>query len=324
MRKIAMTGGSGFIGTNLIEKLLSNGIDEILSLDFNPPKLPEHKGLWMKCDILDPKSVQDGLEAFQPTHVIHLAARTDMEGKTVDDYAANHIGTRNVVAAVQQLPSVERVVFTSSQYVVGPGPLPTNDLEFRPHTIYGESKVQSEKAVRAAVLSCVWTIIRPTNVWGKWHPRYPTEFWRVLKQGRYVHPGRKQVLRSYAYVGTVIQQIFTILDAPAAIVDRQVFYVGDETIDLWEWTNGFSLALRGRAVLVVPRPIVRGIARVGDVVIALGGRFPLFSSRYRSMTEDYATPMQRTFDRLGMPELKLADGIEETVSWLKSQGEFWR
>jgi GlcNAc-P-P-Und epimerase len=115
-----------------------------------------------------------------------------------------------------------------------------------------------------------------------------------------------------------------LLDAPAAIVDRQVFYVGDETIDLWEWTNGFSLALRGRAVLVVPRPIVRGIARVGDVVIALGGRFPLFSSRYRSMTEDYATPMQRTFDRLGMPELKLADGIEETVSWLKSQGEFWR
>ena len=157
MRKIAVTGGSGFIGTNLIETLIAKGGYEILSLDFNPPKLPDHKVFWKQCDILDAQSVLDSLSAFQPTHIIHLAARTDMEGKTVEDYAANQVGTKNVVTAVQQIPSVERVIFTSSQYVVGPGPLPTNDLEFRPHTIYGESKVRSEQAVRSAELSCIWT-----------------------------------------------------------------------------------------------------------------------------------------------------------------------
>ena len=109
--------------------------------------------------------------------MLHFAARTDVLGKTVDDYPANHIGTANVIAAIQKTPSVQNAIFTSSQFVVAPGDLPKHDQDFRPHTVYGQTKVLSEKAVRAADLACAWTIIRPTNVWGRWHPRYPMEFW---------------------------------------------------------------------------------------------------------------------------------------------------
>jgi GlcNAc-P-P-Und epimerase len=324
MNKIAITGGSGFIGTNLIETLLKQGEDELLSLDVNPPKVPEHEKLWTKCDLLDAKSIFDILSTYDPTHIIHLAGRTDMEGKTEEDYAANHVATGNLVAAIRQLPAVERVIFTSSQFVVGPGPLPTSDMEFRPHTIYGHSKAKSEQIIRSADLSCVWTIVRPTNVWGKWHPRYPNEFWRVLKQGRYVHPGGKSVLRSYAYVGTVVQQLCAILSASPKVVHGEVFYVGDAPIELLDWTNAFSLELVGRPVRVVPRAVVRCIARVGDAVIALGGKFPIFSSRYRSMTEDYDTPMQKTFDRLGTPRAGLSENVKETVTWLRTQNDAWR
>jgi nucleoside-diphosphate-sugar epimerase len=323
MCKVVITGGSGFIGTNLIETLLKEGKDELLSLDINPPKISEHKKLWTKCDLLDPKSVLDILSRYEPTHIIHLAGRTDMEGKTEDDYAANHVGTGSLVAVVQHLPTVERAIFTSSQFVVGPGALPTSDLEFRPHTIYGQSKVKSEQVIRTADLSCIWTIVRPTNVWGKWHPRYPNEFWRVLKQGRYVHPGGRRVLRSYAYVENVVQQLRAILAASPGVVDKEVFYVGDVPIDLLDWANAFSIELVGQPVRVVPRPVVRGIARAGDAVIALGGKFPIFTSRYRSMTEDYVTPMHKTFDRFGMPSVALAEGVKETVTWLRSQSDFW-
>ena len=80
------------------------------------------------------REVLAALQRFEPTKIVHLGGRTDMLGNTLEDYAANHVGTQNVIAAIQQIPSVQRVVFTSSQFVVGPGELPKNDLDFRPHT----------------------------------------------------------------------------------------------------------------------------------------------------------------------------------------------
>lgn len=324
MDRIVVTGSSGFIGTNMIEHLLKRGCTKLLGIDVHPPKLAEHQRFWTRCDVMDKDDLTTAVRDFRATHVIHLAGRTDMEGKSVDEYAANHIGTENMIAAIRKSPSVERVIFTSSQFVVGPGELPSSESEFRPHTIYGQSKVLSEQAIGKADLPCIWTIIRPTNVWGKWHPRYPKEFWRVLKQGRYVHPGGKAVTRCYAYVGNVVEQISSILNSAPGKVDREVFYVGDAPIDIFQWTNAFSIELVGKPVRVVPRPILRAIAKVGDGVIAAGGNFPIFTSRYQSMTEDYVTPMDKTFERLGNPSIGLNEGVKETVSWLRSQGEFWR
>jgi len=324
MTTILVTGGSGFIGTNLIESLLELDQTTLVNLDTSEPKISSHKPFWRPCDLVDAQTVLQSFREFNPEVVVHLGGRTDMFGNTLEDYAANHEGTANVVRAIQQSPGVKRVVFTSSQFVVSPGSLPESDLEFRPHTIYGQSKVESEKAVRAAELACVWTIIRPTNIWGRWHPRYPTEFWRVLKQGRYIHPGGESVRRCYGYVGTVVEQIQKILISDPSLVDRTVFYVGDAPIDLLDWTNAFSLELTGRPVRVVPRAALRSIAMLGDVVNTFGGKFPLFSSRYRSMTENYVTPMEKTFERLGMPTTSLQQGVKNTTDWLRSTDPFWR
>jgi nucleoside-diphosphate-sugar epimerase len=323
VKKIAITGGSGFIGTNLMEFLLNCGDSELLNLDHSPPKIPSHRSLWTKCDLLNQQDIIAALQAFEPTQIVHLGGRTDMDGKTVDDYAANHRGTQNLVEVIQNLHSVERVIFTSSQFVVGPGHLPKSDLDFRPHTIYGQSKVLSEQIVRSANLGCIWTIIRPTNIWGPWHPRYPNEFWRVLKQGRYLHPGGQRVRRSYGYVGTIIQQICVVLESPSEMVDKEVFYVGDPPIDLFDWANAFSLELRQQPVRVVPRPLLRGLAMIGDIVILSGGKFPIYTSRYRSMTESYVTPMDKTFEILGQPSIPLHQGVKETASWLRSSSSFW-
>jgi len=324
MDRVAVTGGSGFIGTNLIEFLSLRSDIEILNLDIKPPQEASGKKYWTKCDLLNPEDIYRNLREFRPNKVVHLGGRTDMLGTTLQDYAANHIGTANLISALQQISAVERVIFTSTQFVVGPGPLPLHDLDFRPHTIYGQSKVESEKTVRGADLDCIWTIIRPTNIWGKGHPRYPYEFWRVLKQGRYFHPGGKRVRRSYGYVGTIIQQIDTILKSPPELIDREVFYVGDPPMDLLEWTNAFALELTNHSVHVVPRPMLKAIAKIGDIVVRAGGKFPIFSSRYRSMTEDYVTPMEKTFERLGRPNITLEQGVKETVAWLRTTDPFWQ
>jgi GlcNAc-P-P-Und epimerase len=321
-RRLLITGGSGFIGANLIREIDRWGGYEVLNLDVAPPKFASKSATYRRCDLLDRQAVEQSFAEVQPTHVVNFAGRTDMFGATVDDYAANHLGTKNVIGAIQQTPSVENVVFTSSQYVVGPGRLPDGDEDYRPHTIYGQSKVETEKAIRRANLSIPWTIIRPTNIWGRWHPRYPSEFWRVLKQGRYVHPSGPPVTRCYGYVGNVVDQVLTILAHEDGSLNGKTFYVGDPPIDIYEWTNAFSLELTGKPVRIIPRPVLLALAKVGDVVIKFGGDFPIFSSRFRSMTEDYLTPMEPTYAALGSPRMSMKEGVHETVEWLNTESTF--
>lgn len=316
--RIVVTGGSGFIGTHLIDLLERESGIEIVNLDNRTPQKDSHFRYWTFCDIMDRQALKSAFEEIGPDYVAHLAARTDMDGKDLNDYRVNNLGTESVIEAIKETPSIRRVLFVSTQFVVGPGPLPTSEVDFRAHTIYGQSKVLAEIAIRKSALHCAWTIVRPTNVWGSHHPRYPHEFWRVLQKGLYFHPGSNPVTRSYGYVGNVVRQMKAIFDARISAVHQRVFYVGDPPIALLDWVNEFSLQITGHRVRVIPQSILHIVARLGDGLVALGVRFPLYSSRLRSMTEDYPTPMEPTYALLGPPTTSLKDGVRETVQWLRA------
>jgi GlcNAc-P-P-Und epimerase len=323
--KILITGASGFIGSYLVDELLKTEGYEIVNVDTAKPFEQRHYPFWKQLNILDRNGILDLFKSFQPNIVIHLAAYAETKPENVmEDYKPNTEGSANLLEAIQASPSIERIIFTSTQFVHQQNGLPKHDEDFAPHTIYGQSKVIMEKMIRDANLRPCWTIIRPTNIWGPRHPRYSKEFWRVLKLGRYIHPGKQPVLRSYGYVGNVVNQMIVILHKEPRAVKGQVFYVGDEPINLYDWVNGFSLALTGKKVRTVPRLLVRSLALVGDVLTAVKLKFPITSSRYRSMTEDNPAPMSKTIQVLGKPRFTLQQGIEETVTWLKDQGEFWR
>jgi nucleoside-diphosphate-sugar epimerase len=279
---------------------------------------------WRQSDLLNPATFIDAVREFRPTHAIHMAARTDPDGRTLDDYRVNTEGSANFIAAIKAAGSLERSVYYSTQYVVRPGPLAQNDRDYRPVNLYGESKMRMEEMIRQdGNLPGIWTIVRPTNVWGPWHPRYAQEFWLVVKKGRYIHPGGAPVLRAYGYVGNVAEYTLKILAAPADVVAGKTFYVGDAPADIKLWAGAFTKALTGRPPRVLPRPVLRGIALVGDIIRATGREFPLFTSRYRSMTQDHLVDMAPTFAVFGGSKYSLEEGVKETVEWLKSQGGIW-
>jgi GlcNAc-P-P-Und epimerase len=314
-----ITGGSGFIGTNLIEALSHEG-DTILNYSLLAPLKSEQTQYWRPGDILDPAKTTAVFQEFQPERVIHLAARAECDENTTleEGYRVNIDGTRNVLNAIRATPSVQRAVITSSQFVCAPGRLPTSDIDYFPETVYGQSKVMTEKLTREANLPCCWTIIRPTNIWGPWHMRYRREFWRVVERGLYVHPGRQSVIRCYGYVKNVAYQIQKIFEARRDTVHGKILYLGDRPINLLDYANGFSRALTGHDARVIPRPLMRLVALLGDVPTRLTGEaFLINSSRLRSMTTNYETPMEPTFKLLGESPYTLEDGIKETVEWLR-------
>lgn len=271
---------------------------------------------------MDRAAVQAAFDAFKPTHVVHFAARTDTDEPTdVDAYRQNHEGTRILLDVVKHCASVERIIVTSTQFVCEAGYQPKHDMDFKPFTVYGESKRRTELATREAGLTCSWTIIRPTTIWGPWSLRYRDVMFKVMRKGLYFHPGRGRVIRSYGYVGNVVWQVHRMLTVPRAAVDQRVFYVGDRPFDLKEWVEVVSRVLTGKQVRYIPTFLIRGMALCGDLLKAVGLPFPITSGRYRSMTSDYITPMDRTIDALGEAPYGIEEGVREMVNWYDNGSE---
>lgn len=319
--RVLVTGGSGFIGTNLVKLLIEAG-EEVLNVDWNPPLDPGQRPTWRELDIMDEEAVAKAFDAFRPTHVVHLAARTDTdEQRDLNAYVQNHEGTRRLLTAVKACPTVERIIVTSTQFVCEAGHQPKDDLDFKPFTLYGESKRLTEMVTREARLPCTWTIIRPTTIWGPWSLRYRDVMFKVMRKGLYFHPSRRKVIRSYGYVGNVVWQIDRILRLPAERMNGRVFYVGDPPFDLRTWVEAVSKALTGRSVRYIPTWAVRTLAVTGDVLKGVGLPFPITSGRFRSMTSDYITPMDRTIEALGPAPFSVEEGVKAMVAWYDDGSE---
>ena len=93
--------------------------------------------------------------------------------------------------------------------------------------------------------------------------------------------------------------------------------MGDLPIDSYDWVNGFSWRQTGKKVKVFPRELVYLLAKVGNGLARFHVGFPMTTSRFRNMTSDNVTPMEKTVEAFGVPPYTLDQGIAETVAWMK-------
>jgi nucleoside-diphosphate-sugar epimerase len=317
IKKVIVTGGSGFIGQHLVKHLFELGY-QVVNIDLNPPPRGGQKSVWRKCSILDSEGLLSLFSEVQPQYVVHLAALAVMEGRSIDDFRANTDGTANLLTAVRCTRSVERLVVTSTQHVKKPGsPVPTHDEDYDPYMLYGESKVVTEKLTRCEGSIKHWTIIRPTAVWGSHHPSQVEGLWKLIYRNIYFHPAGDPVIRAYGYVGNVVWQIERILALPKEMTHGRTLYVGDENIRQFDWVNAFARELTGCDVRTVPLWIISSLALIGDGIRGCGLNFPIYGSRFFNLVTSNPVPMQNTFDIIGRGPVSLRQGVQETAVWLR-------
>jgi UDP-glucose 4-epimerase len=153
MRSV-VTGGTGFIGSHLCERLLGLG-HQVIAVDSG--EIGGHDRLVAGCQLMDRDithlGIDDWIELFQETdYVFHLAAKKyNSPGvEPIDVFQTNVVATHSIAQAAA-LSSVRKLVFTSSLYAYGAtGPYPmTEEDACRPNTLYGTSKLAGEGIIRS-------------------------------------------------------------------------------------------------------------------------------------------------------------------------------
>ena len=164
VKKILVTGGSGFIGTYLTNKLCNQG-NMVFNLDINPPVKNVDTNLlkYIEGDIRN-KEVFKSLESVDL--IYHLAAQTSSivsERDSNTDLMTNIIGTNNLCEFATQFDC--KIHFTSSMAVYGSGEVNRNSRPM-PTSIYGISKLSAENLIKKYFNANKYCIHRLFNVYG--------------------------------------------------------------------------------------------------------------------------------------------------------------
>jgi len=317
MKKILITGGSGFIGTNLIEYFLrKDSIYNLMNVDKKPPQNSEHLGLWNKCNILDYMKLSEVIKQFNPEYIIHLAARTDLDGRTLDDYQDNIKGVENIITIIKSLESIKRVIFTSSMLVCKNGYYPQNNEDFKPDTLYGESKVIGENLVRSNLpKEYPWIIVRPTSIWGPWFDKPYLAYFLLIKNKRYFNIKGHNILKVYGYVENTVTQIDAILNGG---VNNETYYLADYSrYNLKEWSDEISKCFKGKNIIAFPLMIFKILALIGDFLKFLGVIFPMSSFRLKNLLTENDVPIENTKHIIELLPVSRTEGTIKTINWIE-------
>ena len=319
--KVFITGGSGFIGTNLVEDFSENGC-EVLNFDSVEPRNIAQKKFWKKGDLRDGTVLRLTVREFSPDVIIHMAARTDLNGRSIDDYESNTVGVENLIAAIEDLTTLQRVIFASSRLVCRIGYMPKNEVDYCPTTPYGESKVLGEKIVREAAsrIPCPWLIVRPTSIWGPWFDVPYKTFFLTVARGRYVHPGTERILKSFGFIGNTVYELQKLLVIPADSISGKTLYLADyPPINVSVMANSIQSELSVKPIRTVNVKLLRFVAWVGDFLKFFGWQNPpLTSFRLNNLLTPMVHDMKPLSDNVGDLPYSMESGIKITVAWLKS------
>ncbi|MCA8997092.1 MAG: NAD-dependent epimerase/dehydratase family protein [Planctomycetaceae bacterium] len=241
---ILVTGGGGFLGRYIVEKLLARGERVKVFARGEYPDLEALGAEVIRGDIQNPQQVDDALNGI--SSVFHTAAVPGIWGPWSMYHGINTLGTNHVLDACRK-HQVGRLVYTSSPSVVYDGkphldaneslPYPTDWFCHYPH-----SKALAEQAVLAADgREGLRTVaLRPHLIWGPRDNHLIPRLIQRAKAGRLRRVGDGSNFVSMSYVENAADahlQAFDALSSEAQCAGKAYFINEPEPVKLWDWVD---------------------------------------------------------------------------------------
>lgn len=203
--KIGIIGGSGFVGTKLIDALENDiAFKSILNLDKSLSEL--HADITEICNVLDVDLLKVKLKGVDLVVLLAAEHRDDVTPTSLY-YDVNVQGMQNVLVAME-INMVKRLVFTSSVAVYGLDKNnPDETFEADPFNHYGISKWQAEQVLQewyATHLDWNINVIRPTVIFGEGNRGNVFNLLNQIASGKFLMIGDGNNQKSMSYVGNVI------------------------------------------------------------------------------------------------------------------------
>lgn len=200
--KILVLGGSGFVGTRLIEMLLADGHDVINGDLVSGEKYPH---LWKLCDVCDDKQLSEAMQEREL--VINLAAAHRDDVRPLSLYTRTNVTGAEHVTRMASKTGIKHIVFTSSVAVYGfPRIECVEDSPKFPFNEYGRTKLAAEKVYEDWQRSSpgnILTVVRPTVIFGEGNRGNVYNLFCQLASRRFIMVGNGKNKKSMAYVGNV-------------------------------------------------------------------------------------------------------------------------
>ena len=315
--RFIITGGSGFIGTNLCEFLIEKDY-KFINLDITPPKDPNHLKYWEKQDIREKNSLVEIFKSFQPSHVINLAADLGMDHNSLENLQTNIRGVKNLLKAIDSVNSVKKVVFTSSLLVCENGYIPTSDTEYCAPNYYGESKVIGEKIVRESNLTCYWSIIRPTSIWGPWFDYSYKTFFRMIDKNKYMHISHNEFQKPASFVGNTVYMMMKILLDETNVSNKETYYLADYPwYSTRKWATTIQKVLKTKRIRTAPMWLLKIIGNLGDIIKKIFKYDPpLTTFRLENMLTGGEYHLKNTQEICGNLPYSIEKAVFTTAKWM--------
>jgi nucleoside-diphosphate-sugar epimerase len=241
-----VTGGTGFLGRRLVERLLAQGRG-VTVLGRTPAPDLEARGVrFIRASLEDAPAVQTACAGAGT--VFHVAAKVGVWGRPADFFRANVLGTRAIIEGCRR-HGVPRLVYTSTPSVVYNGRDLAGADESLPLTTrcpspYPLTKAEAERSVLAANSAALRTVaLRPHLIWGVGDPHLVPRVLARARAGRLRIVGEGKNRVDMVHVENAVDAHLLAESALERCAGKAYFITNGEPVALWDWINGLLAAL---------------------------------------------------------------------------------
>lgn len=322
---ILVTGGTGFIGSHVVEALLKKDYT-VRCLVRKTSNLQWLKPLGVDLvygNFDDVDSLKDAVSGVDIIiHIAGVVAAKNRDGF----FRGNVIATRNLIAATLKYnPDLKKFLHVSSQTAVGPGlngkPVDESTTP-SPITTYGESKLAAEKEVLSYKDTLPVTIVRPPAVYG---PRDTAtlSFFQSVQKGLVpligFTPKKVSLVHAYDLARGIVDA------ALSGITTGKIYFIASEDVYSWQEIGDVTSRVVGKRTLKlrIPEFLVMGIAGMSGFVSKFKKKPSVlnYEKGKDMIAENWTCSVEAAQRDFGYrQEISLEDGIRNTLDWYREQG----